>query len=319
MDPKMHLALLKSIKEVKEDPRFEYNNHGEPSLHPEIHTMIKNTRLILPKSSIQIQSNIEIWYFNGGIKNVIAHANQMFRDGLNIFALNGYRKEIFEDFQKNEILVKKLLTSEIKYVDFYYNNPDKFSIYHKTTGKYFVLLDDLMRANLNKSASSEKAIVNQAGSVLKPVMDKLGREPLPKEGYKKACSRPHREITFGWNGTVSACCYDWKNGIVLGKFPEMSVREIWNSKAFHALRYLMSNEIKNRNLSPCDTCDYKGGWRLGFLPKIKLVEGEKRALEIIREEMKPYLKYQYPGTYHVGGVVYNTNKKDLNEFVKNEK
>lgn len=318
MDVRLFERIVKDIGEYKNDPRVEFDNHGEPTLHPQIVEMIALAREYMPKSSLQIQSNGDYMYKQGGLKAVVKQASSMFKAGLNIFVLNAYDHKMYDTFNLRLDEVKDLLPKDVEVINFYHNNPKNVSMYHKTNKKYFLLLDDLLRMSKDKDSRTEKSLVNQAGGVLNSVVESLKMEVPPKGGYTKTCSRPHREMCVGWDGSVAMCCYDWSNSIVLGKFPEMSTEEIWNSKTAHALRYLVSSKVQYRNFSHCDVCSYKGGWRLGFLPKMKYTGGTEKALKDLKQSKSKWNKLRYPGFYHVNGVcdVGPNDCQSLSTFLK---
>jgi MoaA/NifB/PqqE/SkfB family radical SAM enzyme len=56
------------------------------------------------------------------------------------------------------------------------------------------------------------------------------------------CHAPYVNLNFEQTGDVRACCYNFKH--VLGKWPEQSVREIWQGQKLEALRgYISENNL----------------------------------------------------------------------------
>lgn len=43
-------------------------------------------------------------------------------------------------------------------------------------------------------------------------------------------------MTIRWDGTALPCCYDLRGEAPLGKFPENSLKEIWEGRAYTSLR-----------------------------------------------------------------------------------
>jgi MoaA/NifB/PqqE/SkfB family radical SAM enzyme len=323
----------KEIAEINPRARIELNNHGEPSLHPELHEAVRIIRKNGPEFSIQIQTNAEVFWRSDpdtevGLYAILAEARRLFCAGLNTFALNAYHFKLYNGMEelrrsgKAEAALNMGMPFIVRVANHYYDNPEKINIYHNNSGsKNFVLLDDLDRVERNHKDKQtySKIITNEGGNTLKEYIESRGlQKQLPLNG--KPCSRPFREITFGYNGLVSACCYDWRNGIVLGKFPEMSVKEIWNSPAAHALRWLLAAGRGYRNMSPCDKCNYNGGGRIGLLPKPDIPEFDNdpgKADKVLLEWMENWKEFQYPGqSYHVNGTNYNTPTETLEEFLK---
>lgn len=56
------------------------------------------------------------------------------------------------------------------------------------------------------------------------------------------CHAPYVNLNFEQTGDVRACCYNFKH--VLGKWPEQSIREIWQGQKLEALRgYISENNL----------------------------------------------------------------------------
>jgi radical SAM protein with 4Fe4S-binding SPASM domain len=72
----------------------------------------------------------------------------------------------------------------------------------------------------------------------------------PQKARVNLCNAPFRNLYFATDGNVYACCYNQK--FVLGKFPENSIKEIWNGETIQKLR----ENIKNFDLSAgCKECN----------------------------------------------------------------
>lgn len=63
------------------------------------------------------------------------------------------------------------------------------------------------------------------------------------------CHAPFVNMNFEQNGNVRACCYNVEN--ILGKWPEQTIREIWESKEANKLREYISN---NNLGGGCNLC-----------------------------------------------------------------
>jgi len=152
---------------------------------------------------------------------------------------------------------------------------------------------------------SSRFLWNEAGGVRSSFLEKVYGQPQAKLPLEKPCTRVFREMTFSWSGTVPICCYDWSNAFIFGKVPEQDCEEIWNSQVWSTVRQLLGRQMKWRNFSPCDLCDYNGGFRIGFLPEVGRVPIEV-AGDCLVDHMKRFKHYQYPGkAYHFNRHVYN--------------
>ena len=78
------------------------------------------------------------------------------------------------------------------------------------------------------------------------------------------CVKMFREIVIQYNGVIPVCCFDYRREFVMAKFPEDgTLEQIWESKPYVMARHLFYN--KKRFMAPCYKCDFKGGFRQGFL------------------------------------------------------
>lgn len=148
-------------------------------------------------------------------------------------------------------------------------------------------------------------ILNEGGNTPEQYMIRHCGRGYPTEPMKAPCSRVFREMTFGWDGVVPICCYDWKNAFVMGDANSTPLEEIWNGEAWGLIRSLLGNAGRERNFSPCDICDYNGGFRLGLLPDVPAIHFQSTIDQLV-DHMKKHSHFQYPQyDYHIGGRIYN--------------
>ncbi|HLP21274.1 MAG TPA: radical SAM protein, partial [Chitinophagales bacterium] len=93
----------------------------------------------------------------------------------------------------------------------------------------------------------------------------LSAEQILRNGYNStrdpsnqgaACFAPSVNMRFAADGSVTACCMNTEN--ILGRYPEQSISEIWNSKLARGFR----EKMREYNfLSGCHVCtrDYNKG------------------------------------------------------------
>lgn len=80
--------------------------------------------------------------------------------------------------------------------------------------------------------------------------------PLEKSLHTK-CNYPAYTFFVDYNGDVLMCSHDWGKKYILGNLKQQTILDIWLSNKFLLARKLLLN--KNRNFSPCNKCDVKGG------------------------------------------------------------
>lgn len=70
-----------------------------------------------------------------------------------------------------------------------------------------------------------------------------------RQDQKHVCHAPFKSIRFEQQGFVRTCCFNQQ--VVLGRYPQQSIREIWNSEEANRLR----SKIKQNDLSyGCQLC-----------------------------------------------------------------
>jgi len=286
--------------------RVELDNHGEPTLHKNFAGIIAAIRLD-PNAHIQLQTNgsqIEDW------KTFRSSADEWFAKGLNLLAINAYKRWWGKPHERHKTRYEMFMAyakqyakdKDIRVTDHYYDNPDHLSIYRRypTNRQQIFVLDDLGEVNTKKRAETgrpvSKDINNEAGnSPEKPLQNLLGQEPIT-EPLKKKCTRPFRELNMGYNGVVPVCCYDWSTQLPVGKFPNQSLQQIWESVQMNAIRELLFR--KNRNMTPCSVCSYNGGWRQGLIkpPGAEYAKDSDEKLQLmVAEHLKTMRQYVFAG------------------------
>jgi hypothetical protein len=252
--------------------RVELNNHGEPTVHPRFFEICDVIKQECPKAQIQLQTNGYAAFpqlqkdWTPWPNFFEEFVNQFFAHGGNLLALNCYREGFYEYAMEH---LQAMPRRDFRVIDFYHDNPENLSAYryYSPREKMAFVFDDLGAMNVNGHANKRaaKKILNEAGNSPAKVLEKkLGILPL-KNPLKKGCSRVFRELTIGWNGVIPACCYDWLDELIFGKFPEQSLQAIWKGSYWQAARVLLHPKNAERHMSPCDRCDYNGGFRLGLI------------------------------------------------------
>ena len=80
---------------------------------------------------------------------------------------------------------------------------------------------------------------------------------------RRPCNKVFTEIAIYWDGRVAICNHDWDNCMHLGNAKEHSIKEIWNSKKYQAIR---SNH-ETGNYSEDLICKYCDHWKAAYLPE----------------------------------------------------
>lgn len=234
-----------------EAKRVEFAMHGEPTLHPQHCDVVAYFRESMPAAQLQLTTNGLLLCKYGS-----KHVQSLFKAGLNILVVDTYTRaeEIMEVCRESGIDIHP-----------YYGvtsiNPYH---YHGPTLRAIITMGNLGQVTGHRAA---RTIFNHGGNCNEKALLALGIPPINAPLMKK-CSRPFREITVHYDGTVPVCCIDWRHECLMGKFPEDgSIDSIWNGDPFASARALLGNKQRG-GLIPCSRCDYAGGFRLGLLPKV---------------------------------------------------
>lgn len=70
----------------------------------------------------------------------------------------------------------------------------------------------------------------------------------------RACVSPFGTFILKADGTVPLCCIDYNTKNNMGKFPEKSIKNIWNNKKFKKIRNFHENSNRNK-ISICQGCN----------------------------------------------------------------
>ena len=74
-----------------------------------------------------------------------------------------------------------------------------------------------------------------------------------KNNIQEACSDLWRRMFIWWDGKINPCDVDYKSHLSPGKFPEISIKDSWNSDLYNKIRNYHLNKKRN-NFTPCKSC-----------------------------------------------------------------
>jgi hypothetical protein len=225
--------------------RMEWAERGEPTMHPKLIDMVAYARQTLPKAQLTITTN--------GDKQLSKQINfreyvlELFQAGANIIMLDCYWQERYDEMTAMFPEAKDFFADEIH--PYTYRNP-KY--------KEIIIVD----ATPGKS-NTIRWYQNQGGTVDIQMAARAGFEiPIVTEPLQKMCVKPFRELSLHWDGTVPICCNDWLDVAVAGRFPDVSLEELWFGELNRFRRPLLNKD--RAALSPCDKCSERSGFRVGL-------------------------------------------------------
>lgn len=228
------------MKEAGWHPRIEFAMHGEPSLHPQLITMLKIFRRKLGNATHLMMTS------NGGgfLKDPITYINVTL-DYLNVLALDWY---------ENVNIVPRIIQAyrELGRRKITYYPADKTGNPHRRRAPHehdLVIVQDIKEA----TSGTHSSINNHAGC----------GAPKNESAQGKRCAKPFREISIRWDGSVAICCNDWRGEFKVGNVHDMTLDEIWQHPAMRAARRKLYHGM--RDFGPCQGCDALS-YRPGLLP-----------------------------------------------------
>jgi MoaA/NifB/PqqE/SkfB family radical SAM enzyme len=276
----MDLDLAKQIADSFADwlpkLRLEFAMCGEPLLHEHVPEIIAYYREKLPKFQLTITSNSDP--IRVGLHLKIDKIKELFEDGLNTLMLDCYGADGCNGDWQYKQYAEQLTQAGIPWQDYYSKFMGATSVYsyHGYKHHNVILTPDL---GVSSGVHKSREICNHCGNVDPILGAKYGAKVII-EPLMKRCTKPFRELSIKTSGVVAGCCIDHCMELVMGKFPEESLKDIWFGRRFNLLRQLLYN--KDRGVIPCSKCDYFGGFRTGILnnPQINLSnEAIKQELE----------------------------------------
>ena len=75
----------------------------------------------------------------------------------------------------------------------------------------------------------------------------------PTNNIKKPCSDLWRRMFVWWDGKTNPCDVDYKSLLSVGKYPNKTLRQLWKSNSYTALREKHLNQKRNL-VKPCSSC-----------------------------------------------------------------
>lgn len=230
--------------------RIEICGRGEPTLHPKLINYIDIIRSINLQAQIHLTTN--------GLRLTNNLILKYFKAGGNIISIDCYNNTL--EYYKNKF-------REFPIIELNTSNFSPWS-YHKPNTKMICLIDDLKTTDKKERSNRRKNLSNLAGNVNFEEVRKYGIYPL-KNPLLKKCVRPFREIFILYNGLVPICCWDFSEKLIMSNIWDIE-KDWYNSKKIKKIRMLLYN--KQRTFSPCNICDYNGGFRIGLLPNMNEME-----------------------------------------------
>lgn len=256
--------IAKELNEWLKLCRVEFALQGEPLLNPHMSEIIKTFRKNFPKSQLLITTNGDMLKKNNTINK--EKITELFQSGLNYLLIDIY--------DNNYIWWKTELEKSVSLPIFEFYKGFNVYTYRGFKNSAIVLMENIIE---RKNENKRRILNNQAGNI---DSEKIKALNLPDEFFdvpiKYRCSNVFHELCIKYDGSVVSCCMNWKRELIMGKFPEESLKNIWNSFKFNCLRQLLFN--KERVIPPCNRCNYKG-YKTGLLKDLGITLSTEELIE----------------------------------------
>ncbi len=213
--------IFKQLSEYKIAIRFI--RWGEPTLHHRLYDWIAKAK----NNGLLVHINT-----NGKLLDI----DMIIKCGLDSikFSFQGLGREEYLEWRQEDYFLE--LTEKIK--DIYSRNPRPY-IMIGTTIINMNIDGNVFRTMM--SPISDKVIIGQTRILSEPV--KQHRE----------CPEVFDKLSINWDGTVSACCGDYDNLMVVGDVRKEPLKKIWENKKMNYYRKILSN-FKHNKIALCRNC-----------------------------------------------------------------
>ena len=113
----------------------------------------------------------------------------------------------------------------------------------------FADLIEVGKTNLTHISAEQTKLPEEA----KKLLDDLKTQQTIKKDYRR-CNEVYDKLSINWDGSVTVCCGDYDNYMIVGNLNETSLQDIWhNSRQLKYYRSMLS-EFKHEELPLCKTC-----------------------------------------------------------------
>lgn len=225
-------CIAKEISRLKWNSRLLFAMHGEPTLNKDCEDLIRIFRDQLPKAHISMFTN------GAGIINKNTSIKGLKRAGINNLMI-----ELYQDGDDGYTLLSQMQKKGIPYVLLTDKDP-----FFPNSAWRLAFCPPIVEEDMKTHS-----LCNHCGAAF----------PKNNSCTGKRCTRPFRELSFRYDGSVALCCNDFRGEYLIGNIHDLSLDELWQHKRFNAARIMLY--AGRREFTPCLGCDAKS-FRVGLLP-----------------------------------------------------
>lgn len=236
--------VASQIRDAGWTSRIEFARRGEPSLHPEMESIVRIFRTALPKNSLMATCN------GGGFLGQAGPAKRigdLFDAGLNMLALDDYQHVKIVPKIMEKLDEQWYKDHNVRFHDYPADPEGNPHIRRGARERHLSVVKDISVA----TTGTHSDINNHGG------YGSAARH------YPKPCAKPFRELSVDYNGKVPKCCIAWGGEYICGDSAEQDLATIWHGERFNAVRRKLLHG--HRDFGTCKGCDHPS-MRVGLLP-----------------------------------------------------
>ena len=205
---------------------------GEPLLHPELTKFIGAVK----GNGLMCHINTNGMFIDD---EFITRIIRMKLDSIK-FSFQGVTKDEYQKYRKGAEGERLILNIKRLY-DFRGQKKLPYIIVGSTVAQH--IPNDIKRFKSKMSEMADEVNIGTTSNIINPGYS--NRTPRCPEMFDK--------LSVNWDGTVTACCSDWNNTLLVGDLNKSTLYDIWRGDAIDHYRRMI---VKNRHsgLDPCKAC-----------------------------------------------------------------
>lgn len=253
-DFELFKKVIDDLKEFNSPIKvMRMNKIGEPLVNKNISKMIKYAKDSKMVNFIDFATNASL--LNNELSLELVEAGL---DKINI-SIEGVNEEQYKKYVHADID----FNSFVENIKFLYRNKKQLEITIKIPSNY-ITEDDKKIFFDTFSDYCDRIFIENLTSIwpnfdINKKSDILKVEEKSQYGLddcdKKVCSYIFYSMVINSNGSVSACCPDWQEKLIIGNVNNQSLKEIWNSNILKELQ-IMHLEGNRKNNDICANCGH---------------------------------------------------------------
>jgi radical SAM protein with 4Fe4S-binding SPASM domain len=255
MEDSVYYKILDEIKEHKTPIRFI--RWGEPTSHPKLVEFIRAAK----EFGVICHLNT-----NGSLLDE-QKIDELLRIPLDSikFSLQGVDRKSYREMRNIDFFDELMNTIKLFYKK---RGECEFPFIHVSTTVTYETLEQIGKFREKSSEFSDLVTVGKTVLEGRIHMDEVRLGDKEKEVLKhlisqESLTREHPEcpevfdkLSINWDGTLTACCTDYDNKMLLGDIRTSPIKKVWHSKKLDEYRTILA-EMRHDELDLCKHCfDY---------------------------------------------------------------